>query len=90
MREELQLQVELIAEKEISKVLKLLNELLKHEGVEVKDPELAEMLEAIDASYIEHELEKQLAGKKPGSFKHDVAEPIVKAGEKVEESLQKK
>jgi len=89
LREELQLQVELITEKEISKVLKLLNELLKHEGVEIKDPELTKMLEAVDASYIERELEKQLTDQS-SSFKKDVAEPIVKAGEKMGKSLGKK
>ena len=64
MREELSLQVELIAEKEISKVLVLMGKLLEKEGIKVKDPELKEMLKAVDTSYIEKKLEEQLEGKK--------------------------
>lgn len=63
LRDELQLQVELITEKEISKALKLLNELLRKRGIKLSDKELEEMLEVIDASYIEKKLEEQLTGK---------------------------
>ena len=63
LRDELQLQVELITEKEISKVLQLLKKILKEHGVEYTDIELEEMLKEVDTSYIERKLEAQLTGK---------------------------
>jgi uncharacterized membrane protein len=63
LRDELQLQVELITEKEISKALQLLSELLKKRGVELTDADLEEMIKAVDTSYIERKLEEQLSGK---------------------------
>jgi len=63
LRDELQLQVELITEKEISKVLQLLKKVLEKEGIGLSDNELNEMIEAIDRSYIEKKLEEQLVGK---------------------------
>jgi uncharacterized membrane protein len=63
LRDELQLQVELITEREITKILKLLNELLKERGIKLTDRELEEMLETIDASYIERRLRDQLTPK---------------------------
>ncbi len=63
LRDELQLQVELITEKEISKVLTLLKKILEERGVKLSDSELEEMLQAIDTSYIERKLEEQLSGK---------------------------
>jgi uncharacterized membrane protein len=81
LREELQLQVELIAEKEISKVLKLLNEIMKHEGVKIKDPELKEMLDAVDTSYIEKKLEAQIDQKQP-SLTQAVTDTFKKSSKK--------
>lgn len=63
LREELDMNVDLIAEREITKTLKLVSRLLKEKGVEIKDEELAEMLKEIDASYIERELERELGEK---------------------------
>lgn len=60
LRDELQLQVELITEKEISKVLMLLKKVLEAEGKKIKDKELEEMLKEVDTSYIERKLEEQL------------------------------
>lgn len=60
LRDELQLQVELITEKEISKALLLLTKLLKEKGVKLSDKELDEMLSAIDQSYIEKKLEEEI------------------------------
>jgi uncharacterized membrane protein len=60
LRDELQLQVELISEKEISKVLNLLKKVLEKHNIKVTDHELEEMLEAVDTSYIERKLEEQL------------------------------
>ncbi len=63
LRDELQLQVELITEKEISKVLQLLKKVLEKNDVQISDDELTEMLNAVDPSYIERKLEEQISGK---------------------------
>ena len=78
LRDELQLQVELITEKEISKVLQLLKKVLEKNDITLSDDELNEMIEVIDRSYIEKKLEEQLVGKQ---------ESVVK---KVENSLTPK
>ncbi|MGB6838851.1 MAG: DUF1003 domain-containing protein [Microgenomates group bacterium] len=89
LRDELQLQVDLIAEKEITKILLLLNELLKKEGIKITDAELTEMLKEIDTSYIERKLEDQI-GKESSSIAQKVADPLVKVGEKVGKSFSSK
>jgi len=64
LRSELQLQVSLITEKELTKVLKLMRLILRKQGVEVKnDMELEEMIDEIDASYIERKLEEEIVPK---------------------------
>lgn len=64
LRSELQLQVSLITEKELTKVLKLMRLILRKQGVEVKnDMELEEMIDEIDASYIERKLEDEIIPK---------------------------
>ena len=60
LREELHLQVNLIAEEEITKVLKLLAEMRKKMGINEEDLELNEMVERINTSYIEKSLEEQI------------------------------
>lgn len=79
LRDELQLQVELITEKEITKILILLKKLMDENKIEIRDEELSEMLETVDTSYIERELEKQLSGQET-SLKKTVTEPIAKVG----------
>ena len=60
LRNELGLQVELISEKENTKILKLLKKILEDKEKYSQDPELEEMIQEIDASYIERKLEEQL------------------------------
>lgn len=61
LRQELGLQVELISEKEITKILRLLKEILAEQQRKLKDDsELTEMTEEIDTGYIERKLEKEL------------------------------
>lgn len=60
LRNELGLQVELISEKENTKILKLLKKILENKEKYFQDPELEEMIKEIDASYIERKLEEQL------------------------------
>jgi uncharacterized membrane protein len=87
LRDELQLQVELITEREITMILKLLRELLKKKGYELDDEELEEMLRTVDTSYIERKLEEQLVVKQEPLAKK-VTKPIVKVGKKVGEGLK--
>lgn len=60
LREELHLQVDLIAEEEITKVLELLSEIREKVGIKRDDPELTRMLQRIDTSYIESSLQRQV------------------------------
>lgn len=86
LREELDMQVNLIAEREITKILKLLRIIINHHGIILKDKELEEMIKEIDTSYIERALEAQL-NDKPKSFLQKVARPFVKEVEKVEKTI---
>lgn len=60
LREELHLQVNLIAEGEITKVLKVLAEVREKVGIREKDEELEKMIERIDTNYIEKSLIAQM------------------------------
>lgn len=60
LRNELGLQVELISEKEITKILQLLKKLVE-EKQKLVDPDLDQMTSEIDASYIEKKLQEQLS-----------------------------
>lgn len=60
LREELDIQVNLIAEEEITKALEILNKIQKKLGIEENDPTLEEMLTHINTSYIERTLVEQI------------------------------
>jgi uncharacterized membrane protein len=60
LRSELGLQVELISEKEITKILKLLKEIRAAQNDNKPDPELEDMTEDIDTGYIERKLKSDL------------------------------
>ncbi len=61
LREEVDLQINTIAEEEITKIMELQVLLLKKNGIDVsKDVELQEMLEPIDPEHIEKTIEQQL------------------------------
>lgn len=62
LREELHLQVNLIAEKEITQVTKMLSLLLKKEGIDLsQDQQLKESLKPIQEDKIEEKLENEIA-----------------------------
>ncbi|MBI4157790.1 DUF1003 domain-containing protein [Candidatus Woesebacteria bacterium] len=86
LREEMDMQVNLIAEREITKALKLLRILLKEKGIVVRDAELTEMLKEIDTSYMERELTYQLNHKKK-SLIESLSEPIEEVVEDVERPI---
>lgn len=61
LREEIALQIDAIAEEEITKVIKLQMIILKKHGVDVsKDPEVQQMIEPKDPEEIEKTIEKQI------------------------------
>lgn len=61
LREELDLQINLISEREVTKVIKLIALLLEKQGVDLsQDPELKKMLRPVSASEIEKHLEKEI------------------------------
>lgn len=63
LREELDMQVNLVAEREITMSLKVLRLIANKLGVKIKDKELTEMLKETDISYIQREIQDQLKEK---------------------------
>ena len=86
LRAEMDMQVNLISEREITKALSLLSAILEEKGVKLKDQELRDMLKKLDTSYIERTLAEQL-NERPPSLVQKVAEPLVRAGAEVERTL---
>lgn len=61
LREETHLQINLIAEKEITKIMKMLAILLEKQGVDLsEDPELKKLLRPVSEAEIEKRLEKEI------------------------------
>ncbi|MBI1975314.1 MAG: DUF1003 domain-containing protein [Parcubacteria group bacterium] len=61
LREEVDIQINMIAEQEITKVIRLVAHLMKHLNVPYeKDPELKRMMKPLDTEEIERELGRQL------------------------------
>jgi uncharacterized membrane protein len=78
LRQELQLQVNLITEREITKVLKILKELREEvKKGKITDEELDEMIGEVDFSYIERKIAEQLENKEE-TLGQSVAKPLEK------------
>lgn len=60
LREELHMQINLIAEEEVTKVLKVLAEIRQKMGIREADPELESMIQRINTNYIERSLIEQI------------------------------
>jgi len=89
LRNEIDLQVTLLVEREVTKILKLLVDLNIHLGVRTQeDPELDTMLKATNISYIQRKLEEQLAAEQPKPLQEVVAKPLVKLTEVVEKRVK--
>lgn len=82
LRNELGLQVELISEREITKILKLLKEELTQQKKLKPDAELEEMLNDIDAGYIEKKLQEQIESSE--------GKPIIEIEETIKETISPK
>lgn len=63
LREEIDMQVNIAAEKEITKALQILVQIAEKQGIKIDDTELKTMLKEIEVSYIERRLEAQLEEK---------------------------
>ena len=75
IREELDMQVNKIAEREITKSLFILKKIAEKQGIDLtNDKELDEMLKGIEVSYIERKLEEQLNGKQQNIIREVVEE----------------
>lgn len=59
LREEIDFQINLIAEKEITKTLRLLVKISEKQGITISDKELKEIIEDVEVSYIERRLQEQ-------------------------------
>jgi uncharacterized membrane protein len=81
LRNELGLQVELISEKEITKILNMLRKILENQKSGKNDPELEEMTKGLDAGYIERKLTEQLESSDK--------KPMVELEEKIKEKIIK-
>ncbi len=61
LREEIHLQINLISEREITKIMKMLTILLENQGIDLsQDPELKKMLRPVSEEEIEKRLEKEI------------------------------
>lgn len=87
LREEMQLQVNFYAEREITKVLRLMELMMKKHKIKMDDdPELFEMLRDLDHSFIEKKLEEQLTPKEQNPFDL-VTKPVGQIGKVVEDTI---
>lgn len=80
LREEIDMQVNIASEREITKILQVLVKIADKQGLRLNDSDLNEMLKEIEVSYLERKLAEQLEDKK--------LNPIQKAVEKVTSSLE--
>lgn len=63
LREEIDMQVNITSEREITKILQILTKVAKKQGIKLDDKDLNEMLKEIEVSYLERKLEEQLLNK---------------------------
>jgi len=83
----MQLQVNFAAEREVTKLLKMMAVLMKAHKIKIEDdPELTEMLKDLDHSFIEKKLEEQLTPKELNPFEI-VTKPVEEFGKVVEDTI---
>jgi uncharacterized membrane protein len=83
LREEINMQVNIASEKEVTKILQILTKIADKQGIKLNDKELTEMLKGIEVSYIERKLEEQLLEKPNSTIKTLVDE----MGQKLEKTV---
>lgn len=77
LREEIDMQVNIAAEREITKILQMLVKITEKQKIKFTDSELEEMLKEIEVGYIERKLEEQLL-QKPRPIIQEVVEKLEK------------
>ncbi|MEK7471013.1 MAG: DUF1003 domain-containing protein [Patescibacteria group bacterium] len=80
LREEIDMQVNIASEREITMILQILTKIADKQGIKLESRDLEEMLKKIEVSYLERKLEEQLENKN--------ISPLQKVVEKVESKLQ--
>lgn len=80
LREEIDMQVNITSEREITKILQILVKIAEKQGIKLNDRELSEMLKEIEVSYLERKLAEQLEERRSNM--------IQKVVEKVTSSLE--
>lgn len=78
LRDEIQLQMNLVSEQEITKILEILRIIMEKQKIKIDDPEFTEMVKKTDLSYIERQLEKQLNPNAPLFTPEEIAEAVTK------------
>lgn len=78
LRDEIQLQMNLVSEQEITKILEVLKVVIEKQKIKIDDPEFEEMVKKTDLSYIERQLEKQLNPNQPLITPEDLVEAVTK------------
>lgn len=63
LREEIDMQVNIASEREITKILQILTKIAEKQGIKLNDKDLEDMLKEIEVSYLERKLEEQLEAK---------------------------
>jgi uncharacterized membrane protein len=64
LREEIDMQVNIASEREITKILQILVKIAAKQGIKLDDKDLEEMLKNIEVSYLERKLAEQLETKR--------------------------
>lgn len=66
LREEIDLEIDLITESEVTKVMEILAKIAEKNGIDLSaDPEFAEMVKPLHSEKIEHSLEKEIMKQAP-------------------------
>jgi len=78
LRQEIDMQVNIASEREITKILQVLIKIAEKQGIKLNDKEINDMLKEIEVSYIERKLEEQLIDK-PKTLISEVGRKIEKA-----------
>lgn len=77
LRQEIDMQVNIASEREITKILQVLVKIAEKQGIKLSDKDITEMLKEIEVSYIERKLEEQLTDR-PKTIISEVGQRIEK------------
>lgn len=78
LREEIDMQVNLTSEREITKILQIIGRIAEKQGIKITDDDYEEMIKDIEVSYIERKLERQLQNTAKSHLLKDIEKLIKK------------